>query len=389
MRGPMKNKNLIRVMMLGASLSTRGGIMSVERLLLSNAGDPICYIHIPTFTLGPAYLNAWLYWSAMARLFFSCAFGLADIVHIHFCERGSTLRKLLPSLITLLFRRPLVLHSHSSNYEEFFAGLPAWAKKIVVQVFGRCSLFISLSETWDRYYKKTFGFRDDQTVILYNPVFIPKKIPDRRGRPEVSFLFLGLIGPRGGVFDKTGGMISMPRQDKGAFDLIRAFAMLPAEDRGRARLSIVGDGDVQGARDLASRCAVEDRVSVLSWLEENERDAQLDKADVFVMPSYNEGLPMSMLEAMAWGLPVLVTPVGGIPEFVTDGREGLLVFPGDVKALTQAMTRLIRDPAFRWEAGRNARPRVLPLSVGCYMNSLYSSYRALCPSGTGETVFGN
>jgi len=84
----------------------------------------------------------------------------------------------------------------------------------------------------------------------------------------------------------------------------------------------------------------------------------LRKASAYVLPSYNEGLPMSILEAMAAGLPVISTPIGGIPEAITDNVEGLLVQPGDVEALAQALRRILRDPIFARTMGAAARNKV-------------------------------
>ena len=96
---------------------------------------------------------------------------------------------------------------------------------------------------------------------------------------------------------------------------------------------LAGDGDVEGVRQLAAPLG--DAVRVLSWIDPAERDRLLEASDVFVLPSHAEGLPMALLEAMAAGLPVIVTPVGGIPDAVTQGVDGVYVPPGDVEQLTR------------------------------------------------------
>ena len=107
---------------------------------------------------------------------------------------------------------------------------------------------------------------------------------------------------------------------------MNAFAALPESMRARARLVLAGDGDVEGMKKLAAPLG--DRVRVLSWIDAHERDRLLAESDVFVLPSYAEGVPMSLLEAMAAGLPCITTPVGGIPDVFTHGAEGMLVAPG-------------------------------------------------------------
>jgi glycosyltransferase involved in cell wall biosynthesis len=120
-------------------------------------------------------------------------------------------------------------------------------------------------------------------------------------------------------------------------------------------------------------------VIVLPWLDTRRRDQLLAASDVFVLPSHIEGMPMAMLEAMASGLPVIVTPVGGIPEVVTDGVEGDLVAPGDVPQLALALSGMISDPARRSELGQRARSRATQFDVGAYATSLLGLYRRLSP----------
>lgn len=96
-----------------------------------------------------------------------------------------------------------------------------------------------------------------------------------------------------------------------------------------------------------------------------------------LLPSYNEGLPMAILEAMSWGLPVITTPVGGIPEVIENGKTGLLITPGHIQELTAAMQSLIENPSFRLSLGFAARKRVEPLSIEHYSDALFSLYHSI------------
>ena len=128
------------------------------------------------------------------------------------------------------------------------------------------------------------------------------------------------------------------------------------------------------AKQLVRELGLEEKVTVLSWISPAERDQLLENADAFVLPSYNEGLPMSMLEAMAWGLPAIVTPVGGIPEVISDKQNGLLVQPGNQQQLVQAMQSLIEDERLRLALGTAGRNRVQSLDIKNYMSSLLKVY---------------
>ena len=113
------------------------------------------------------------------------------------------------------------------------------------------------------------------------------------------------------------------------------------------RLVVAGDGPL--------RALVPD---ALGFVSHDELERLYDRAAVVVLPSYREGLPLCVLEAMAHGRPVVATAVGGIPQLVEDGRTGLLVEPGDAEALRSALERLLSDPELRRRMGRAARARV-------------------------------
>jgi glycosyltransferase involved in cell wall biosynthesis len=157
--------------------------------------------------------------------------------------------------------------------------------------------------------------------------------------------------------------------------LLQAFASLPAALRARARLVFAGDGDVDALKAAAREHG--DAVEVHSWVSAEQRNALLAASDVFVLPSFQEGVPMAMLEAMACGLPVITTPVGGIPDVITDGEEGRLIAPGDVDALCRAMGALIEDEAQRLALGARARLRAERFDVNLFAAELASMYRTL------------
>jgi glycosyltransferase involved in cell wall biosynthesis len=219
---------------------------------------------------------------------------------------------------------------------------------------------VVLSQRWKSFYVEECELSPSQIVVLPNPARLPAEVPDRRARTQVQFLYLGRIC-----------------ETKGAFDLIRAFASLSESERVRARLVLAGNGELEQARRLATECGAP--VTVLAWLDARRRDALLAASDVFVLPSHREGMPMAMLEAMANGLPLIVSAVGGIPDVVTDGVEGSLIAPADIPQLSRALSAMITDPDRRWELGRHARERAAQFEVGAYATSLLGLYRRLSP----------
>jgi glycosyltransferase involved in cell wall biosynthesis len=367
----------IEVIMVGTGFDVKGGITSVQKLIIQAHAPNLRIQHIPTIVQGSAWQNILAFMRAIQQLCWAIITRKIDVIHIHFSERGSTLRKVIIIWISLLFRQSIILHAHGGSYREFYAGLPSILQRTLVSTFRNCSRIIVLSQSWQDYYHSTFEIDRSQLIVLYNPTIVPAEIPNRLGRNQLKFVFLGLIGKRGGALDLVKSAISLPRPDKGAFDLINAFAALPESDRDRVELVLAGNGDLDGANQLISDLNLTDKVTILSWIDSQQRDELLAASDVFILPSYNEGLPMSMLESMAWGLPVIVTPVGGIPEVIIHNQNGLLIEPGNREQLVAAMQSLIRDEDLRVSLGMTARQRVEGLDIHNYMKSLVEVYSSV------------
>ncbi|AFZ26424.1 glycosyltransferase [Cylindrospermum stagnale PCC 7417] len=375
------HKQTLRVLMLGAALDVKGGITSVEKLILDNAPPELQIHHVATFAQGSALYNVIVFIKSVQILLWTLLKGEADLVHIHFAERGSTLRKTILALIVLAFRQPLIFHAHGATYKEFHAGLPNLIQHLLDTLFSKSTKFIALSESWKDYYSQQFRLSEKQITVLYNPVQIPSSIPHRLGKKQLKMIFLGRIGKRGGALDLAKSVVTFPKQDKGAFNLIRAFAALPESDRNCTELILAGNGDLEAAQKLIQELNIERKITICPWLSPEQRDELLSAADAFILPSYNEGLPMSMLEAMAWGLPVIVTPVGGIPEVIHNNKNGLLVQPGNQEQLVQAMQNLIRDECLRTSLGTAARKSVECLDIKNYINSLLLLYTSVISQG--------
>jgi glycosyltransferase involved in cell wall biosynthesis len=350
----------VRVLQLGPDLDVRGGVSSVEQLICDYLPTYANISHVPTMNEGSKLARLWVFGRACARLWRSLDSLEPTVVHIHFASRGSTLRKMLLAQMVLRARRPLILHAHGAGFDKFHRGLPDAVRQMVNRTLQQANLVIALSSQWRDFFIRECELAPSQVVVLPNPVRVPARCPDRTGRSEVQFLHLGRLGKR-----------------KGSYDVVHAFAALPEGLRARARLVLAGDGDVDGVRQLAA--GLGDRVRVLSWIDAHERDRLLAESDVFVLPSYAEGVPMSLLESMAAGLPSITTGVGGIPDVFTHGAEGTLVTPGDHAQITAAMANYIEDAPGRLAAGRRAHERAQAYDVHAYARRLADIYQRIAP----------
>jgi len=150
---------------------------------------------------------------------------------------------------------------------------------------------------------------------------------------------------------------------------------LPQPTRSKVSVFMAGNGMVEAMQSLATDLGISDRVTIKDWIQSEAKNAWLRDTNAFILPSQNEGLPNAMLEAMAWGKALIVSPVGGIPEFVTDGVEGFLVPPDDIDAIADAIRKLAENPDLRVQMGMAARKRVEPLDIQNYRIRLGEIYR--------------
>lgn len=349
----------VRVLQLGPSLDMRGGVSTVEQLICDYLSPYATVRHLDTTHEGSWAGRGLVYSRALYSLWRALDSVEPTVFHIHFASRGSTLRKMLLAQLVIRARRPLILHAHGGRFDTFHRALPPAVRRLVNRTLQQANLLITLSSQWRDFYIHECELAPSQVVVLPNPVRVPARTPDRSGRSQVRFLHLGKLG-----------------KGKGSFDLVQAFLALPPELRERARLVMAGNGDLERVRQAA---AGESRIEVRPWIDATERDRLMSESDVFVLPTYAEGVPMSLLEAMAAGLPSITTPVGGIPDVFTQGAEGLMVKPGDVAQLTAAMAQLMGDEPLRLGSGRRAHERARGHDVHAYARRLADLYQRIAP----------
>jgi len=329
-----------KVLIVGPGRRTEGGITSViSRIQPCLDADPsIEAVWIETHRSGNRLAKATQAAIGVVRMLQNIPG--ADIVHIHSSAELSFIRKSAFFWLARMWRKPVVWHLHSPDidFRRFFAR-PGVIGRYARSVLGSCEQVIVLSDSWLGLARETLPGANLR--VIYNPV--PATPQDFRGsavRDPHRILYLAHLIPR-----------------KGYSFLIRAFAKI-AEQFPDSRLVFAGSGEVEQARGLCRELGIEARVDFLGWIGEPERTEELGRSGMLVLPSFQEGLPMGVLEAMKYGLAVVTTPVGGIPDVVSDGYNGFLVPPGDTTALAAAMARLLADDALRERVGSAAQQSV-------------------------------
>ena len=348
----------VAILMLGEHLDRPGGVVAVQKLILDHAPDAMNITHLPTLIDGSALAKLAVFTTTLFRMIARFLTKRVDLLHIHVSTGGSVYRQTVTALMALAFKKHVVMHCHSGKFPSFFDRQPKPVRAAVAAVFRRCHRLIVVSPHWEGFYAETLCIDPERIVVMQNPVALPANPPNRSVTSSVNMLFLGQIN-----------------QAKGVFDLIEAVAILAEQAKHRFHVTIAGHGDLAPAMSAADERGITAHVTFPGWVGPEQRDACLAEADLFLLPSYFEGLPMSLLEAMSWGLPSIATSVGGIPDVLDDDVEGLLVTPGDVEALAAAMLRMIDDPALRQRLGAAARRRIEPLDVKPYIANLQAIYQ--------------
>jgi glycosyltransferase involved in cell wall biosynthesis len=147
--------------------------------------------------------------------------------------------------------------------------------------------------------------------------------------------------------------------EKGIPVLFESLRMLQSEEYD-FELTLVGDGpDRQALKEMARQMGIADRVVFAGFASQEGVRDHLRQSDIFILPSFAEGVPVSLMEAMACGVPVIATYVGGVVELVQDGATGQVVYAGDPNSLKQAIVRYLDDAALCERVSRMGRERVV------------------------------
>lgn len=311
-----------------------GGIAAVIRTLdeseLARRFD-LVYVetHADAGALGKAYRAL----SGIARAAGLLAARKVDLVYLHTSSDYSLRRKAVVAVFAGLLRRPYVVHVHGSHFDSWYREAARWEQFLVRWTLGRAALVIALSPIW---VARLEAIVECEATAIPNPVAIPDEHAGLTSS-EPCIVSLGRLGER-----------------KGSLTVVHAFALL-AHRYPSARLVLAGDGDVEAVGGAARRLGVDHRVQLPGWIGPEERARTLLGATVFVLPAREEGLPVALLEAMAYGLPALVSPVGGIPDVFVEGRHGYFVPPDDPEALAARLVHILDDPGAAREMGQHAR----------------------------------
>ena len=351
----MKNNydsNIFRkVLTIGPSIKSLGGMAAVMQVHRAYMPD---YKLLPTNSPCGTFAGAFVLLSTMVRLPFYRLAG-RTIMHVHSASGKSFLRKSWLINLGRALGFKVVFHSHGGQSQEYFRKIGLVKAK---RVLSRCSALVVLSDSWKEYYDSTFHLPN--IAVVHNPI-VPCEVVKRPSVGDrLELLFLGTYC-----------------DSKGIFDLLEVLAVNKDRWMGRVHLSTGGTGDNERLEEYIRENGLAEMVTNLGWVSGSSKEQLFNTCHALILPSYIEGLPMSILEAMAHGMPVISTPVGGIPEVVQPHENGFLVRPGDKKAIATAIDCYLLNPELVTRHGAKGLKMSAPFNAECIINQLREIYESL------------
>jgi glycosyltransferase involved in cell wall biosynthesis len=344
------------VVMIGTSFQTRGGIASVlQTYRAAGLFDRWPVDFVATHRDGSKLEKFVKAIHAFAAFFSLLLRHRSAVLHVHSASRASFWRKSLFMAFAMAARWPVIFHLHGGGFATFYDAECGPVRRALVRFFlDRAACIVVVSERWCAWMNRVTS--NPRVVSIANPVALPDPTDIARVPQLVAF---------------TGKLC----EQKGIFELLQAAVGLRREFP-NLRVECAGDGDLEEVERCVASMGLASNVRLHGWIGRRRRGELLARASVFVLPSHAEGLPVSLLEAMAAGCAVVATSVGGIPDVVDDGFNGLLVPPGEPQALERTLARLLADPQLAREMGRAARAtianRFTPERTVAQVEELYS-----------------
>lgn len=312
------------VVMLGPSPASQGGMASVIGTLLAHGYEQggRCRF-IATHADGGAARKAWRAGAALARFTAMLAAGRVALLHVHVASGVSFWRKAVFIAAARAFACPVLFHLHGGEFRQFIdERLSGRRQRLALRLIGGCAAAFALTAEAGDWLRERCAVA--RVEVFPNPVAYTGTAHAARmaGR---DVLFVGRL-----------------EEKKGVLDLIHAFARI-ACSHPEARLVLAGVGDTEQVRRLAGELNILNKLVLPGWVDPAQRTALLASAAVFVLPSHHEQMPMSVLEAMAAGTPVIGSDAGAIPEMLEHGACGFVIPAKDIDGLAGALASVLSD----------------------------------------------
>ena len=317
-----------KVLIVATSPYTRGGITAVIKT--QQQGEQWNLFHckwIGYHVDRTAWIKVLYYVYAIIRYCFNLPF--YQIVHFQFSLQTDAKRSYYLFKIAKLLSKRTIIHLHCGDQ------LPEIWSPMYEEMFTKCDMALVLSPSIKRKVEEYIG-TSHRVEVLYNPCPTINSITPLEKREE-EILFAGTLN-----------------SNKGYADLIKGFAKI-ASKYPTWKVVFTGNGQIDQAKTLAQSLGVEKQCQFLGWVNGKQKETAFRRASILCLASYQEGFPMAVLDAWAYGVPVVSTPAGGLIDIIKEGNNGLLFEAGNIDQMAEKLEKMIVDADMRKHIGEESR----------------------------------
>ena len=313
----------MKVLMIGPARNVNGGISAVVNNYYKAGIDKKVHLEY----LGTMEDGNKLHKGKIAiKAFFLFLYKVSgvDVIHIHMASDTSLYRKLPFICLAKLAGKKVILHQHGGNIEYFYySQCGPKRQKFIRKILQKADRFIVVAP----YLKDIFKdiVEENKIIVLPNAIHVPEDFI--KEYKEQNILFLGRLCKEKGIYELLDAVSNLKKEFP---NLNLYLGGVWVEDELKLKAEKSGD-----------------YIHYLGWIDKEKKDEYLRKCNIFVLPTYFEGLPMSLLEAMAYRCACVASEVGGIPQVITQGRDGILVRPKDRMSLQENLRGLLENPSLQ------------------------------------------
>ena len=337
-----------KILTIGPDPKSKGGMASVI-LYLSKMMRP--FNLIITYKDVSKIEKLYLFFVAVFKTFFYCAFKKICIVHIHTSNYNDFYRNSILMTICKLFGKKVLLHIHGSLFDEFYNKHSYYVKTVC----RRADALITVSTSFVSMLRQYNLNRN--IYCLPNCIYQPNIYQKTHYSDKLRLLFVGRIN-----------------EVKGIYDVLNCLYIYKQQLQNRVELHIGGAGDGDRFQKVVSDYGLSSIVIQYGWVDGKKKENLFCSSDIFIHPSHFESFGISILEAMSYGLPVITTLIGGIPDFFEDGKNGVAVSPGNIDEIYKAILLFVNDRSCISRMGEYCKETSLKFSPMEIENKLQNIY---------------
>lgn len=341
-----------KILIIGTDLSGKGGI---ALLIKSYTRFFPTFNYICTHQFTNKFRQILIALKAIILTIYYCLFKNIKIIHIHTASYNSFFRDSIYFLIAKKLKKTVILHLHGGKFETFYNKHPKYCSYIC----GKADCIIAVSNYFGNIFKKLNLNKNIQVIYNSADEILNSRISKETKREQLNITFLGAI-----------------EKNKGIFDIIeclnRNYTYFKTK---KTHIHICGVGNSKELTNMIEKYNLLNLITYHGWVNKENKNLLLANTDIYLQPSYFESLGIAIIEAMNYSIPIIASDTGGIPELVEHNNNGLLIEPGNINELFNALKKLIEDSELRTSMGKKAyiKSHLFTTEImECKLNNLYN-----------------